>query len=518
MKPLLVGTATEAADEQLVAAAREGSDEAFEALFCRYRDGVVGYVRGMVSDHGRAEDIVQEAFMSALRALRRSDQDIAFRPWIYEIAKNACIDHLRRARRAQEVSIDSDDFGPVEEGRISQAAAGTDATVARRHELESLRMAFDDLPRSQHQILVMRELEGLSYDSIGDRMGLTRGAVESMLFRARRRLRSGFDEIDTGARCERMRGVMEALADGGARARERRRLMGHLHSCKSCRRAAVALGLDSLVLGTQPSRLQRVAALLPLPAFLRRRLDDPGLFAPAAHVGAEHGSTVAGKAAAVIAAAVLAVGGAGVTHRAAGGDLPLVGGSSGPADSGGAGGGNDAPGGPGGDEGAGDLGFDDAGRAVAGGAVQPGAPATLAPGPGALLPGGSGVAGPGGPAGSLPGGAAGGAVGGMGDVVRGDVGGPVKAVDDTVQGVGDTVTQAPAKLKKQVKAEQKAIEKGTSKVKVPKVGGVVDKMPKGKAKKQGSAVSPPVELPPTKLPVGPTGLQAPALPDAGLGL
>ena len=108
----------------LVAAAREGSDEAFEALFRRYRDRVVGYVRGMVSDHGRAEDIVQEAFMSALRSLRRTDQEINFRPWIYEIAKNACIDHLRRARRAQEVSIDSDDFSPVEENRISQVASG----------------------------------------------------------------------------------------------------------------------------------------------------------------------------------------------------------------------------------------------------------------------------------------------------------------------------------------------------------------------------------------------------------
>ena len=77
-------------------------------------------------------------------------------------------------------------------------------------------MAFGDLPQSQHQILVMRELEGLSYDRIGSRMGLTRGAVESLLFRARRTLRDGFDEIDTGERCVRMRVAMEAIAEGGA--------------------------------------------------------------------------------------------------------------------------------------------------------------------------------------------------------------------------------------------------------------------------------------------------------------
>ena len=321
VKPLMAATATEAPDEQLVAAAREGSDEAFEALFRRYRDRVVGYVRGMVSDHGRAEDIVQEAFMSALRALRRSDQEIVFRPWIYEIAKNACIDHLRRARRAQEVSIDSDDFSPVEESRISQTAGGTDADVARRNQLDSLRMAFDDLPPSQHQILVMRELEGLSYDSIGSRMGLTRGAVESLLFRARRRLRAGFDEIDTGARCESMRTAMDGIADGSARARDRRRLSSHLQRCKPCRRHAVSMGLDSLVLGLEPGRvrgaLNRAGALLPLPAFLRRRLGEAaGGLSQAAPAGVEHGATLAGKATAVLVATALAAGGAGVAHKA----------------------------------------------------------------------------------------------------------------------------------------------------------------------------------------------------------
>ena len=354
----MAATATEAPDEQLVAAAREGSDEAFEALFRRYRDRVVGYVRGMVSDHGRAEDIVQEAFMSALRALRRSDQEIAFRPWIYEIAKNACIDHLRRARRTQEVSIDSDDFSPVEESRISQTAGGTDAEVARRGRLDSLRMAFDDLPPSQHQILVMRELEGLSYDSIGSRMGLTRGAVESLLCRARRRLRDGFDEIDSGARCESMRTAMHAVADGDARARQRRRLSSHLHRCKPCRRHAVSMGLDSLVLGLEPGRarraLNRAAALLPLPAFLRRRLaESAGGFGQAAQAGIEQGATLAGKVTAVLVATALAAGGAGVANKGAGGQLPLghvpvvgnsgAGGGSGQAGAGGAAPGSSSP-------------------------------------------------------------------------------------------------------------------------------------------------------------------------------
>ena len=238
--------------------------------------------------------------MSALRSLRRTEQEIVFRPWIYEIAKNACIDHLRRARRAQEVSIDSDDFGPGEESRLSQAATGTDAAVARRSELESLRMAFHDLPPTQHEILVMRELEGLSYDSIGNRMGLTRGAVESLLFRARRRLRDGFDEIDTGARCESMRAAMEGVADGSARARERRRLSSHLHTAShagAMRRPGPRLpGArprgEPRAPGGSPRGVLPAAAALPAPP----AGDAAGGLGPAAQAGMEQGATLAGKA------------------------------------------------------------------------------------------------------------------------------------------------------------------------------------------------------------------------------
>jgi RNA polymerase sigma factor (sigma-70 family) len=336
VKPLLAAAATEAGDEHLVAAVRDGSDEAFEALYRRYRPRILSYVRGMCQDHARAEDVTQEAFMSALRGLRASDREIAFRPWIYEIAKNACIDHLRRAGRSAEVSIDSEDFGPQDEGRISQSVAGTDAEVARRSELESLRMAFGDLPSSQHEILVMRELEGLSYDRIGSRMGLSRGAVESMLFRARRTLREGFEDIDTGGRCESVRLAMERAADGRRTGlRERRRLTTHLRDCDTCRRTAVTIGLDELALAAARERgsaLRRALGLLPLPAFLRRRGEDASSLLNALGPAAEGGGSLVVKAGAVVAAAVIAAGGAGVATKAAGGDLriPVAGGDPGP--------------------------------------------------------------------------------------------------------------------------------------------------------------------------------------------
>ena len=84
--------------EQLVAAVRAGDDRAFEALYQRYHRRIAAYIYGMVHDHARAEDIAQDVFVSALRRMRETDRPIAFKPWIYEIAKNACIDQFRRSR------------------------------------------------------------------------------------------------------------------------------------------------------------------------------------------------------------------------------------------------------------------------------------------------------------------------------------------------------------------------------------------------------------------------------------
>src|SRR5438552_2494999 len=91
----------ECSDHDLVAAVRRGDERAFEQLYQRYQRRVAAYIYGMVSDYGRAEDLTQDVFISALRRMRATERPIAFRPWIYEIAKNACIDQFRRARRAE---------------------------------------------------------------------------------------------------------------------------------------------------------------------------------------------------------------------------------------------------------------------------------------------------------------------------------------------------------------------------------------------------------------------------------
>ena len=101
MVVMLTTTAAPSCSEHdLVTAARRGDDRAFAELFSRYRGRIKSYVQGRVRDHGRAEDLTQEVFISAMRRLRTTEARIAFKPWIYEIAKNACIDEYRRSTRA----------------------------------------------------------------------------------------------------------------------------------------------------------------------------------------------------------------------------------------------------------------------------------------------------------------------------------------------------------------------------------------------------------------------------------
>src|SRR3979411_362161 len=96
-------------EQQLAAAVRNGDDAAFEELFSRYRSRISAYVLTAVGDHGRAEDITQEVFISALRRLRDTERPISFHPGLSATAKNACIDEFRRTWRATEVSLDQDE-------------------------------------------------------------------------------------------------------------------------------------------------------------------------------------------------------------------------------------------------------------------------------------------------------------------------------------------------------------------------------------------------------------------------
>jgi RNA polymerase sigma factor (sigma-70 family) len=260
-------------DYGLVAAARCGDDRAFGELYSRYGRRVVSYNFGMLGDYARAEDVAQEVFISALRRMRETERPIAFKPWVYEIARNACIDEFRRTRRVREVPLDSGEEPDRVERRLESPTGSPVAALERRQQLDDLRGAFRGLTETHHKIIVLRELEGLSYTEIGQRMGMTRPVVESTLFRARRRLGAEYEEIASGRRCEQVQAVVDAGGEKAVRAlgiRQRRRLARHLAHCQPCRRFAHLAGVDDSVL-KGPGLAEKIAAILPIPAFLRWR-------------------------------------------------------------------------------------------------------------------------------------------------------------------------------------------------------------------------------------------------------
>ena len=257
-------------EQELVAATRAGDDRAFEELYARYRERIFSFILSKVHDHGRAEDIAQEVFMSALRRLRGTDQAIAFKPWLYEIAKNACIDEFRRGSRAREVPLESDGEFVVDRQNASLSSVPTPpAAVESKQRLNDLRGAFGGLSASHHQLLVMREFEGLSYDEIGSRLDMTRQMVESGLFRARRKLSEEYEELASGKRCEQ---IQTAIESGRLRTvnslglRDRRRFARHLSHCQLCRHTALMAGVDEALVRPR-SIAAKIAALLPFPVW-----------------------------------------------------------------------------------------------------------------------------------------------------------------------------------------------------------------------------------------------------------
>lgn len=169
------------ADGELVAGVRCGDERSFEQLVDRYREPLTAYVRSRVGDVGLSEDIAQEIFISALRSIRATERPIVFKPWIYAIARNACIDqHRWRGRQAEQAL--TEDLVAVSPSTDPQAAFEVG------QEWAALRTALADLPRLEQELLGLRELAGLSYAEIAACTGLTTPAVESALHRARRHL------------------------------------------------------------------------------------------------------------------------------------------------------------------------------------------------------------------------------------------------------------------------------------------------------------------------------------------
>src|SRR3954468_3095583 len=140
-----------AADEKLIALVRRGRDDAFEVLVDRYRPRLLAFCRNMPRSSEDAEDVLQEVLVNAYRAIRADDRPIATKPWLYRIARNRCLNELRRNTAAGVESMD-----------VFEAAGPTAGeTVERREHLDEIVLDVKRLPEQQRAALLLREMEGL---------------------------------------------------------------------------------------------------------------------------------------------------------------------------------------------------------------------------------------------------------------------------------------------------------------------------------------------------------------------
>jgi RNA polymerase sigma-70 factor (ECF subfamily) len=179
-----VVTASET-DQKLVQRAQRGDLRAFDLLVLKYQGRISALVSRYISDPGEVEDVTQEAFIKAYRALERFRGDSAFYTWLYRIAANAAKNHLvaKGRRPRSDASIEDaeafDEFG-------SSSDSGSPEAIAMGDELVGVvDAAMQALPEELRAALTLRELEGLSYDDIAEVLGCPVGTVRSRIFRAR---------------------------------------------------------------------------------------------------------------------------------------------------------------------------------------------------------------------------------------------------------------------------------------------------------------------------------------------
>lgn len=179
---------TEFFENGVIRSVLDGNINDFEQLVTAYEKNVYNLALRMVGDPDDAADITQETFIKAYRALGSFRGDSKFSSWIYRIASNVCLDFLRsRSRRAQvPLSFENEDAeGEIELPDMSQ---NPEEVLMKKLSMEAVRRGMEKLPPKQRQILVLRELCGLSYAELAQTLSVEEGTVKSRIFRARKRL------------------------------------------------------------------------------------------------------------------------------------------------------------------------------------------------------------------------------------------------------------------------------------------------------------------------------------------
>ena len=172
-------------DQQLVVRAQRGDSRAFDLLVLKYQGRIATLVARFVSDAAEVEDVTQEAFIKAFRALPKFRGDSAFYTWLYRIASNAAKNYLVARGRRPATTADVQDAEYFEEGDALREIETPENAYFGGELAQAVQAALEGLPEELRAALSLREFDGLSYEEIADVMGCPVGTVRSRIFRAR---------------------------------------------------------------------------------------------------------------------------------------------------------------------------------------------------------------------------------------------------------------------------------------------------------------------------------------------
>jgi len=176
-------------ESRIIAQVVAGDGNAFEFLVLKNQRRVYHLCLRMTGNPSDAEDLAQEAFIKAYNNLASFKGESGFSQWLYRLASNVCIDHLRREKRRDIGSLTYvDDLGVALEIELPDERFTPEGSLERRQTQESIQRGLDTLSIEHRRILIMREIEGLSYEEIGIHLDLSPGTVKSRISRARQSL------------------------------------------------------------------------------------------------------------------------------------------------------------------------------------------------------------------------------------------------------------------------------------------------------------------------------------------